>query len=44
MESRPWRPRGEGRFGKHARYQKYHFAERIGIQRVICHTCETTHA
>jgi hypothetical protein len=34
----------QGRFGKHARYQKYHFAQRIDIQRVICHACETTHA
>lgn len=33
-----------GRFGKHAVYQKYHFAERIDIQRVRCHSCNTTHA
>jgi len=33
-----------GRFGKHATYQKYHFAYRIDIQRVICHACGTTHA
>jgi hypothetical protein len=33
-----------GRFGKHARYQKYHFAVRIDIQRVVCHACGTTHA
>ena len=45
MESQPCPACGaQGRFGKHARYQKYHFAERIDIQRVICHTCETTHA
>jgi hypothetical protein len=34
----------KGRFGKHAVYQKYHFAERIDIQRVRCHDCGTTHA
>jgi hypothetical protein len=34
----------QGRFGEHARYQKYHFAQRIDIQRVICHGCQTTHA
>jgi hypothetical protein len=33
-----------GRFGRHAVYQKYHFAERIDIQRVRCHSCNTTHA
>jgi hypothetical protein len=36
--------RTKGRFGKHAVYQKYHFAERIDIQRVRCHPCGTTHA
>jgi hypothetical protein len=30
--------------GRHAVYQKYHFAERIDIQRVRCHRCGTTHA
>jgi hypothetical protein len=34
----------KGRFGKHAVYQKYHFAERIDIRRVRCHPCGTTHA
>ena len=33
-----------GRFGKHAVYRKYHFAQRIDIQRVCCHSCGTTHA
>lgn len=33
-----------GCFGKHAVYQKYHFAQRIDIQRVRCQVCGTTHA
>ena len=33
-----------GGFGRHAVYQKYHFARRIDIQRVRCRTCGTTHA
>jgi hypothetical protein len=33
-----------GCFGKHAVYQKYHFAQRIDIQRVRCQACGTTHA
>ena len=34
----------QGRFAKHAVYQKYHFARRLDIQRVRCHGCGTTHA
>jgi hypothetical protein len=34
----------KGQFGKHAIYQKYHFAEHIDIQRVRCHSCGTTHS
>jgi hypothetical protein len=34
----------QGRFSKHAVYQKYHFAQRIDIQRVRCQVCGTTHA
>jgi len=34
----------QGSFTKHAVYQKYHFAERIEIQRVRCRVCGTTHA
>lgn len=34
----------KGQFGKHAIYQKYHFAQHIDIQRVRCHPCGTTHA
>ena len=30
--------------GLHARYEKYHFATRIAIQRVRCRACGTTHA
>lgn len=33
-----------GGFGRHAVYQKYHFARRIDIQRVRCRACGTTHA
>jgi hypothetical protein len=33
-----------GGFGRHAVYQKYHFARRIKIQRVRCRACRTTHA
>ena len=33
-----------GRMGLHARYEKYHFATRIPIQRVRCRACGTTHA
>jgi hypothetical protein len=33
-----------GRMGPHARYEKYHFATRIPIQRVRCRECRTTHA
>ena len=45
MDSQPCPACGaRKRYGKHARYQKYHFAELIDIQRVICHACGTTHA
>ena len=30
--------------GLHARYEKYHFATRIAIQRVRCRACGITHA
>lgn len=33
-----------GWMGLHARYEKYHFALRIAIQRVRCRSCRTTHA
>jgi len=33
-----------GRMRLHARYEKYHFATRIPIQRVRCRACGTTHA
>ena len=34
----------QGRLAKHAVYQKYHFTQRVDIQRVRCHSCGTTHA
>jgi len=33
-----------GEMGLFARYEKYHFRERIPIQRVRCRVCGTTHA
>ncbi len=33
-----------GRWSLHARYEKYHFEDRIPIQRVRCGNCGTTHA
>lgn len=33
-----------GEMGLHARYEKYHFATRIPIQRTRCRGCRSTHA
>lgn len=33
-----------GEFGRHGKYEKYYYTERIGILRLRCLSCERTHA